>query len=201
LEIPIPSSLLIVGLLARDQSLAERAESALAGEFGPVAERSATIPFDFTDYYESEMGPGLVRSWLGFAQPFPADRLADAKLTTVRLEQQLSAAGNPGTVPDCGARRRGVSPGFRRVNLDPGLLSLHNLVLASTKDFAHRVYLRSGIHAEVTLIFRDGRYEPLPWTYPDYKTEACQEFLLRCRERLKLNGTTGSSQLRTTREP
>jgi hypothetical protein len=72
----------------------------------------------------------------------------------------------------------------RRVNLDPGLLSLYNLVLASTKSFAHRIYLRDGIYAEVTLLYQAGKFSPLAWTYPDYQTDVCQEFLLRCRKEL-----------------
>jgi hypothetical protein len=71
--------------------------------------------------------------------------------------------------------------GPRPANLDPGLLSAHNLVLASTKAHAHRVYLSDGIFAEVTLVYRHGMYQPLEWTYPDYCTETCRGFMAACR--------------------
>jgi len=135
-------------------------------DFGPVADRSADIPFDFTDYYRAEFGDNLARRWLGFHLPCSPVLLASAKLATGVIERE------------CGR------DGRRRVNLDPGLLTFHNLVLASTKDHAHRIYLRDGIFAELTLLYRDGGWEPLPWTYPDYRTEACLEFLGRCRKRL-----------------
>jgi hypothetical protein len=175
-----PPTVLICGIIAQSEELAAGSEKLLVSEFGPVAERSAVIPFDFTDYYEPEMGTGLLRSWLAFSRPVPPDRLVETKLATIRLERQLSASfGNRQS--KIGDRQSAARPS----NLDPGLLSLYNLVLASTKDHAHRIYLGSGIHAELTLIFRSGRFEPLPWTYPDYRTGACFEFLLRCRGLLK----------------
>lgn len=162
-----PPALLVCGLLAAETGLLGAAETALEKEFGPVADRSADLPFDFTDYYQPEFSPGLIRRWVGFPPPCSAVLLAAAKLATGAIEQSLSAAGR------------------RRVNLDPGLLTLHNLILASTKDFAHRIYLRDGIRAELTLMYQHGAWQPLPWTYPDYRTDACHEFLVRCRHRLR----------------
>ena len=176
-----PHALLITGIISRSEALAGQAESLLADAFGPIAERSPVIPFNFTDYYEPEMGKDLVRCWLGFSRLVPADRLAEIKLLTDCLEQQLSLSPPPNRKSEI-ENRKSVG---RQANLDPGLLTLHNLVLATTKDYAHRIYLHSGIHAEVTLVFNNGRYEPLPWTYADYQTETCHKFLLRCRERLK----------------
>ncbi|MFO7675091.1 MAG: DUF4416 family protein [bacterium] len=161
-----PRALLVCGILAADIALLDEAEAALGREFGPVTDRSADIPFDFTDYYEAEFGPGLVRRWVGFSPPCAAVLLAAAKLATGAIEQAFAVAGR------------------RRVNLDPGLLTLHNLVLATTKDFAHRIYLRDGIRAELTLLYADGGWVPLPWTYPDYRTEACHQLLTRCRAHL-----------------
>lgn len=161
-----PHALLICGLLAADTALLAEVETALGAEFGPVLERSRDIPFDFTDYYEPEFGPGLGRRWVAFPPPCSAVLLAAAKLAAGRFEQRFAVAGR------------------RRVNIDPGLLTPHNLVLASTKDHAHRIYLRDGIRAELTLLYRDGGWVPLPWTYPDYRTAACHEFLARCRFRL-----------------
>jgi len=158
---------LVVGLLATDRDLLERAQSALAEGFGAVSVKSPEIPFSFTDYYEREMGPDLIRQWVAFQGLVEPDRLCDFKHTTCLLEKRFLGPN-----------------GKRRVNLDPGLLTLHNLVLASTKGFAHRIYLRGGIYAEPTLIFQSGKFQPLAWTYPDYQTPVCLEFLMRCRKEL-----------------
>ncbi len=158
---------LVVGLLAADRNLLAQAQSALAEGFGGVTVKSPEIPYTFSDYYQKEMGPNLTRQWVSFQGMVEPDQLHEFKRTTGLLEKRF-------ITPD----------GKRRVNLDPGLLSLYNLVLASTKGFAHRIYLRDGIYAELTLIFHAGKFEPLAWTYPDYKTPVCQEFLLRCRKDL-----------------
>jgi len=158
---------LVVGLLSSDRNLLQQAQSALAEGFGVVTVKSEEIPFSFTDYYEKEMGTNLVRQWLGFHDLVESEQLSEFKHTTRLLEKRFLGPDNK-----------------RRVNLDPGLLSLHNLVLASTKGFAHRIYLRDGIYADLTLLFQSGKFQPLPWTYPDYQTPVCQEFLTRCRKEL-----------------
>jgi len=158
---------LVVGLLSPDQNLLSQAQSALVEGFGTISVKSPEIPFNFTDYYEKEMGPGLIRQWVGFQGLVEPDQLYDFKGRTGLLEKRFRG-------PD----------GKRRVNLDPGMLTLHNLVLASTKGFAHRIYMREGIFAELTLVFQSGKFQPLAWTYPDYQTPVCQEFLLHCRKEL-----------------
>jgi hypothetical protein len=158
---------LVVGLLSADPKLLQQAQSALAEGFGAMTVKSPEIPFTFTDYYEKEMGPNLVRQWVGFQGLVESEQLADFKTTTRSLEKRFLGPN-----------------GKRRVNLDPGLLSLHNFVLASTKGFAHRIYLRGGIYADLALIFQSGKFQPLAWTYPDYQTPVCQEFLMRCRKEL-----------------
>ncbi len=158
---------LVVGLLTSDQSLLAQAQSALAEGFGAVTVKSEEIPFGFTDYYEKEMGPNLIRQWVGFHGLTESEQLADFKRTTISLEKRFLGPDHK-----------------RRVNLDPGLLSLHNLVLASTKGFAHRIYMRDGVYAELTLLFQSGKFQPLAWTYSDYQTPVCQEFLMHCRKEL-----------------
>jgi hypothetical protein len=158
---------LVVGLLSSDRNLLEQALSALAEGFGTVTVKSPEIPFSFTDYYEKEMGPDLIRQWVGFHGLIESEQLADFKQTTGLLEKRFIGPSNK-----------------RRVNLDPGMLSLHNFVLASTKGFAHRIYMHGGIYADLALIFQSGKFQPLPWTYPDYQTPVCQEFLMRCRKEL-----------------
>ena len=113
------------------------------------------------------MGPNLVRQWVGFHGLIESEQLADFKNTTRSLEKSFLGPNHK-----------------RRVNLDPGMLSLHNFVLASTKGFAHRIYLHDGIYADLALLFQSGKFQPLPWTYPDYQTPVCHEFLIRCRKDL-----------------
>jgi hypothetical protein len=153
--------LLIVGMLSRFPALLDRARGALAEEFGPVRRDLGPLPFTFSDYYEPEMGPGLLRVFLAFERPIRPDRLADVKLRTNALEAEF--AGPEWPVP-------------RPINLDPGYLELAKLVLATTKDHAHRLYLRDGIYAEITLSYHDGAFRPMPWTYPDYRSEEYRAF-------------------------
>ncbi|MCD6098911.1 DUF4416 family protein [bacterium] len=135
----------------------------LSSEFGEIERLSSVIPFDFTDYYEQEMGAPLWRLWVSFKNLFDYGRLADAKLFTNSVEECLSVGGS------------------RVVNIDPGVLTLLNVVLASAKFAPQRVYLGSGIHAEIELMYHRGRFEPLPWTYPDYRCDVALSFFKELR--------------------
>lgn len=162
-----PTALLVVGIISRTRELLAGCEPVLEQEFGPIAARSEALGFDFTDYYEREMGKALVRGWVAFHNLVGQDELPDFKLATIELENRFRDENRN-----------------RRLNLDPGLLTLHNLVLATTKTHSHRIYLRDGSYAEVTLRYESGAYHPLPWTYPDYRTDRCLEFLAACRRHL-----------------
>lgn len=162
--------MLLVGMLARDEQWFAAAESLLAEQFGPIALASGLIPFDFTDYYAAEMGAPLLRKFVAFERLIPPDRLAPIKLATNRLEDEL-------------ARTLGAAVP-RPVNLDPGLLDASRLILATTKDHAHRIYLADGVYAEITLTYRKGAYVPTPWTYRDYRTEPYLAFFAQARARL-----------------
>lgn len=142
----------LAGVLASDQALLASAEQALTGFFGPVASRSEAGPFAHTRYYAAEMGETLWRQFLVFEQLRPAEELADWKLAANALEQEAGLNAQGG----------------RRVNLDPGYLAPGKLVLASTKNHEHRIYLRNGIFAELTLRICRRRFAAWPWTYPDY---------------------------------
>ena len=133
----------------------------VVGSLGQVGEE---IDFDFTDYYSKEMGSGLKRCFLVSDSLVGCNLLADLKHLTNRVERELAR-----------------DDGCRRINLDPGLLSAGKFVLASTKNNAHRVYLRDGIFAEVTLYYRHRKFEPFEWTYPDYRTRHVGDLLDRIR--------------------
>jgi hypothetical protein len=162
-----PRELLIVAAFSRHADALAWAQARLAEMFGPIALESEPYPFDQTRYYEPAMGPGLRKQLHAFRELIPPGTLAEIKLRTNALEAELAAAGR--------------YPEPRPLNLDPGLLSLGKFILATTKDQAHRVYLRDGIFAEVTLRFHAGAFVPWPWTYADYRLPAVLDFLRRAR--------------------
>jgi len=157
---PLPVKL-VVPMLSREERLFKLAEEALEEHFGPVDYRKGFFPFDHTDYYRREFGEGLLRNFIAFERLVDPGDLAAIKCLTNELEMQWSIEGR------------------RQVNLDPGYVSLAKLILATTKNHAHRVYVGRGIYAEVTLCYREGDFRPWPWTYPDY---ASPEYIAVFRE-------------------
>lgn len=143
---------LVIGILSNNMGAMGRASAALKRMYGPVDLESPLMDFDHTRYYACEMGEGLKRKFMSFARPVDPARIGRVKISTNRLETMLSEGGR------------------RTVNIDPGYLDCAKLVLLSTKDHAHRIYLGAGIFAEVTLFYRDGGFHAWPWTYPDYRT-------------------------------
>lgn len=137
----------------------------LTARLGPVEYESEVMEFNFTDYYQKEMGAPLSRRVLGFERLLPMNGLPDVKLFTNSLEQA-----------------RAGKDGRRAFNLDPGLLTLERLVLATGKNFTHRVYLDKGIWADLTLMFQSGQWQSLPWTFPDYADNRMQSHLTKLRD-------------------
>ncbi len=159
--------LLVVAAFSRHAGALAWGRRQLEDAFGPVALAGPAYPFTQTAYYEPTMGPGLQKQPFAFGRLLPAEALADVKLRTNALEDEL-------------ARSRAY-PEPRPLNLDPGVLTLGKFLLATTKDQAHRVYLRGGIFAEVTLRFEAGAFVPWPWTYADYRLPAVLDFLREAR--------------------
>jgi len=160
---------LLVGMLAQRSEWLEAAERLLAAAFGPIDLASGLIPFDFTDYYEPEMGPGLVRKFITHRDLLSPRDIAGIKLATNAMEARL-------------AEELGADVA-RPVNLDPGYLDGSKLVLATTKDYSHRIYVGDGIYAEITLTWRKGAWQPTPWTYRDYQSDAYLAFFMQARAR------------------
>jgi len=160
---------LITGMISAFPTLFEQAEEALARRFGRISRASKIMPFDFTDYYAPQMGENLQRKFVAFEKPFEPSLLAPAKLWTNDLETRLT--GNE-------------FPVSRPINLDPGYVTPAKLVLATTKDYPHRLYIGGGIYAEVTLSFVDKAWRPNDWTYPDYQTEPYHRFFEAVRSDL-----------------
>ena len=144
----------IIGVLTPEPSLLPAVYQELTHPLGPIDFKSELLPFTSTTYYEAEMGHGIQRQFISFERLIHAETLADMKLFTNQVEQTFVRAGT--------ARRR--------VNLDAGYVCMAKLVLASTKDHAHRIYLRDGIYAEITLRFYRKTFQPWEWTYPDYRS-------------------------------
>lgn len=150
---PLPAKL-TVGILTAHSELMPAVRSSLERLYGPVDFLSAPLPFTQTGYYDRELGTPIQRQFLAFERLISQDALARTKRECNALERQ-SLAGDR-----------------RLVNIDPGYVTAAKLVLATTKDNCHRIYIGDGIYAEVTLRYHRGRYEPWPWTYPDYASAA-----------------------------
>ncbi|MDD2702568.1 MAG: DUF4416 family protein [Candidatus Omnitrophica bacterium] len=147
-----PPVKLVAGFIFSDDNACKKARAALVRRFGAIDFESGVIPFTYTDYYEKEFGTGLKRVFVSFKRLVPLDRLARIKAATNSIENSLAVKK------------------YRPVNIDPGFVDLAKLVLATTKDFCHRIYLSKGIFAEVTLVYKDRSFRHWEWTYPDYRT-------------------------------
>jgi hypothetical protein len=160
--------LLVIAAFSRHEEALSWAEEKLTIHFGPIGRKSPDFDFHQTRYYESSMGTGLRKRFLLFQNLISPDQLADAKVLTNRLEEELTQSAR--------------FPEPRPLNLDPGILSLGKFMLATTKDQAHRIYLREGIFAEVTLQFQSHAFHPNPWTYADYREPELLDFLNQARD-------------------
>jgi hypothetical protein len=173
-QVSLPSrALLLLAAFSRHQAALAWARERAVAAWGPVARQSPTFEFDQTEYYQPTMGSGLRKVFFTFTETIDPGRLTEIKLVTNAWEQEYAEASEH------------AEP--RPLNLDPGYLTLGKLVLASTKDFCHRVYLDRGIYAEVTLFYRHGRWEHHPWTFADYRREDYQQFFSECRDYLHRN--------------
>lgn len=158
---------LVVSSFYSDRSRWESCRVKMDERFGAEDYQSPEMPFEHTDYYCKEMGSPLFRRFISYERPVSPGDLAQIKLFTNQLEMEIAEQGK------------------RRVNLDPGYLGLGQFVLATGKPVAHRIYLKKGIYAYLTLIYESGSFQALPWTYPDYALEDTIRMLNQLREKLK----------------
>lgn len=142
----------------------QKIKDALEDRFGKIVYKSEAIPFTFTDYYNDEMGTPIERFFICFEPLITPDMLCMAKLFTNELEAMFSLDGK------------------RKINLDPGTMSIGNIVLATTKNRAHRIAIGNNLYAEVTLMYHHKGYESFSWTYSDYKSKEVQDILLEMRK-------------------
>lgn len=159
---------LVMSLLSGDRDLVRSVIGELALRAGPPDLVSEILPFTYTDYYAAEMGPSLERRLIAFESLIPPDSLPEVKLWTNGIEERSSRDGK------------------RRINIDPGYLSAFHLILATGKGYTHRPYLREGIYADLTLLYRNGAFQSLEWTYPDYRERGVRLLLEAVRRKYML---------------
>jgi hypothetical protein len=163
---PPPAVKLFTGILTSLPAIIPEVESCLSAKFGAIDLRSGEFPFDLTRYYEEEMGSPIIRFFVAFETLFAPEQLAIVKTATNDLETEFAA------------RQIGVR---RPVNLDPGYLEQSKIVLASTKNFYHRILLADGIYGEVTLHYSKHAWQAFPWSFPDFRSGRYDEFFTKLR--------------------
>jgi len=154
------------GVALSRQDLFDSAQNRLSEKFGEIDFESSVLPFDYTNYYEAEIGKNLLRKFVSFENLIQPDELAEVKVFTNELETQCF-------FPDTTNRQ---------INLDPGYVAAGKMILATTKDHAHRIYLSKGIFAEITLRYYQKTFQPWEWTYQDYRTEEYITIFNRIRQ-------------------
>jgi hypothetical protein len=158
---------LVCGVIYQEETLYEEVRRRLIGEWGPVDLESPAFAFDLTDYYKPEMGSNLKRRFISFLGLVAPELLPQAKLRTIEFEEAV---------------RRETGATGRPVNIDPGYLTAAALVMATAKDFSHRIPLGRGIYAHLEFLFTKTGVKTLDWTYPDFRRGPCQEFFRIVRE-------------------
>lgn len=148
------SAKLFMSLMASEHDIFHQGLQDLCSIFGEADTISERFPFDFTEYYTREMGKPLFRHFITFERLISIPTLPDIKWATNHLEEKYATLN-----------------GNRRINIDPGYICLEHVILATTKGYTHRPYLRDGIYADLTLIYRNKSFQSLEWTYPDYRQE------------------------------
>ncbi len=171
-----PRVKLICGMISARPELFDQAAAMLASRFGPLDITSEVMAFNFTTYYDREMGHPLYRRFVAFDSLVCGDILASAKQATNAMEDEFRKEQNKAEGPLFPARP---------INLDIGYIESSKLILASMKNFSHRIYLSGGVFAEVTLMYHRDGWQALAWTFPDYASGRYDSFLTAARTRMR----------------
>lgn len=160
-------------MLSPEPTLFAECAGILRREYGPLDFESDVWPWEMTDYYRAEMGPGLLRKFIFCERLIDPSGLQEIKIFTNAVEREFTMAGS--------------APPRRRINIDPGYVTEAKVVLATTKDFSHRIYIGGGIYAEVTLRYNtvERGFTAFEYTYPDYRTDAYRTLFNDARELLR----------------
>lgn len=163
--------MLLLAITSRNDTAFEWARTQATQRWGEIEFASPIFDFTETEYYAKSMGEDLKKQFLTFKELVDPAILAETKLASNSWEEEF--------------REDNAFPESRPINLDPGYITEAKLILATTKDRDHRIYLQQGIFAEITLFFRSKKWQGSRWTYPDYQRSDFQEFFSRCRDRLR----------------
>ncbi|MBI5286985.1 MAG: DUF4416 family protein [Deltaproteobacteria bacterium] len=169
---------LVVSLITGEKELIKPILTELENRFGAIDLLSERLEFNHTEYYNKEMGERLFRKLASFEPLIDAGELPSIKLFTNTVEDRFLTFG-----------------GRRRINIDPGYIAMEKMVLASCKNFGHRIYLRDGVYGDLTLMYRGKDFQPLAWTFPDYAEEGMRRFLRGMRDRYVMQLKTKGSRV------
>ncbi|HND53739.1 MAG TPA: DUF4416 family protein [Pirellulaceae bacterium] len=167
---PIPA-LLFVAHFSRHEAALEWSRRRIESAWGEIVLASPLLDFSETRFYERTMGTGIRKQLLAIAGLRDQGDLPKWKLEAIGWEDEYRAAHD--------------WPEPRPLNIDPGYVTEAKLVLGTTKDRDHRIYLSQGIYAETTVYHQHGGWKVREWTYPDYRRPDYHQFLDRCREYLR----------------
>ena len=162
--IPPKQAKFFIGLISANIELLDKVTAYFTRRFGPIDLSSAVLDFDSTIYYNREMGNALKRKFISFKRLISIENINVIKLLTNKQEKKFSSQGK------------------RKVNIDPGYITLSKVALLTTKDYYHRIYLGKGIYAEVTLFYNNKSFRPFEWTYPDYRSVGYIGFFNKTRD-------------------
>ena len=166
---PDPAKL-VVGCFMKDKALLDHLYPRLEKLCGPVDIISPWLGFDYTDYYYKEMGAPLFRKVFAFKKLIEQKDLAAIKEKTNAIETAFSEDAR------------------RRVNIDPGYLLSSRFVLATGKDYSHRIYIGRNLYADLTLMYtKKSGFVTLDWSYPDYASPAMIDYLSKVRDKYLLD--------------
>ncbi len=155
---------LVTGALVTDHAVYQKGIKFFTELYGPVDYESEPFPFLVSDYYHEEMGSPITRYFLAFEKLVFPDELAKIKIRTNAIENRLAVKGK------------------RKVNFDPGYMDFNKVVLASVKYNWQKIYLSSGIWADLALRYEKGRFSAFPWSFPDFKENAYNSVFLNIRQ-------------------
>ncbi|MEI6079843.1 MAG: DUF4416 family protein [bacterium] len=155
---------LFTAVLFSPQADIKKVLNELKEKIGEFLTTSKDIAFVWSDYYEPEMGKDLKRVFVVYKEVIQRDEIVRIKRLTDEMEKEYLCNGK------------------RTVNIDPGLLCLENIILATNKPFFHRIYLTNGVYAEVTLFYKHGSFNPVEyWSYPEYRSTPVLDFFNKAR--------------------
>ena len=155
------------GLIYKEEEIFEKAKIKLEEKWGKIDIEVGPFNFDFTSYYEKEMGVNLKRKFISFENLYLPENIYEWKIFTNKVEEEFSEFNK------------------RKINIDPGYIDNSKVILLSTKDYYHRIYIGKGIYAELTIYYSNKKYNFLNWTYPDYRTENYINFFIKMREKYR----------------